>query len=465
MKNKIFLIAPLLLCSCAAEQSFSLSDITDRIESGDYKEVNAILEQNSANIDPVRMDSIKQTMDRLKADFPYTIEEGTKLIAEKYPFVTQEIVQKWIDFKYIEVKKFDGVPYMFRKAVSNLKRVVPELSIGDKHDSFVIQQGYEELAANAIAAAEKGIADTKTVTIKFTVDVKEREYQKKDLLRVWIPCPRESSRQSNFKLISSSDSVTFSEDSDHNSMYMEKRNPSGQAEHFEVVYSYDVKSQYVSPETIMNNKKAYDTESELYKKYTSSQYPHININEKMKNLAMSIVGTETDPFKQASLIYDWIDTNYPWAGAREYSTIPNIPEYVLNSKHGDCGQVSLLYITLLRNLGIPAKWESGFMLHPGRDGMHDWTEVYYEGIGWVPADMSFGNIQTAKDENIRNFYKTGLDFYRLAANNGYGDKFSPEKKFIRSETVDFQLGEVETTTQNLFYYKDWRPHYEIISIK
>ena len=74
--------------------------------------------------------------------------------------------------------------------------------------------------------------------------------------------------------------------------------------------------------------------------------------------------------------------------------------------------------------------------------MHDWAEVYYEGIGWVPVDMSYGLIETAKDKNVMEFYKTGLDFHRMASNKGVGGKLSPEKKFVRSETLDFQLGEV-----------------------
>ena len=48
----------------------------------------------------------------------------------------------------------------------------------------------------------------------------------------------------------------------------------------------------------------------------------------------------------------------------EYSTIENIPEYVLDNHKGDCGQVSLLFITLCRISGIPAHFQSGFMMHP-----------------------------------------------------------------------------------------------------
>ena len=185
----------------------------------------------------------------------------------------------------------------------------------------------------------------------------------------------------------------------------------------------------------------------------------------MRQLAKSIVGNETDPLRQASLIYEWEDTYFPWAGAREYSTIPCIPQYVLEMGHGDCGQVSLLYISLLRSLGIPARWESGYMLEEQSAGMHDWAEVYYEGIGWVPVDMSFGLLKSNREEAVMDFYKTGLDYMRFASNKGVGGILSPAKKWVRSETVDFQLGEVEWDGGNLFYYEDWQPKVEMISIE
>lgn len=62
----------------------------------------------------------------------------------------------------------------------------------------------------------------------------------------------------------------------------------------------------------------------------------------------------------------------------------NIPQFpifrntLLKIKHGDCGMVSLLFITLCRLNGIPAKWQSGFMMHPGDVNLHDWAEIYFE---------------------------------------------------------------------------------------
>ena len=89
------------------------------------------------------------------------------------------------------------------------------------------------------------------------------------------------------------------------------------------------------------------------------------------------------------------------------------------------------------------------MLHPGEVNLHDWSETYFEGIGWVPTDQSFGRSTLAT--SLHDYYKAGMDIYRMAANEGIGGEFSPKKTFIRSETVDSQTGEVEWRGGNLEY--------------
>ena len=153
-------------------------------------------------------------------------------------------------------------------------------------------------------------------------------------------------------------------------------------------------------------------------------------------------------------IYRYIAANYPWASALEYSTIANIPEYVIENRKGDCGQVALLLITMLRYKGIPARWQSGWMTHPGEVNLHDWAEVYFEGTGWIPVDISFGRGGAVPIKPSREFFMSGIDSYRLYINSDFSAKFFPRKRYPRSETVDFQRGEVETSNRNL-YFDEW----------
>ncbi len=459
--KKIYLIA---LCLPFLEIEAAVPEkIPFMIDAGEFGAVENIVDNPNHGMTTLEVDSILKIMSRIRSDFRITYNEGLQVIQDKYPFVTEANIKDWISKKYIEVKEIDGKCYMFRKSVSNLDRLVPELSKFRRNELIQEDLKNEKVAINAIhSAKENGLSFPKAVTLKYTAKVKADAVPAGEMVRVWLPFPIENERQSDIKLVSSSDKVTFSKGSIHNTVYMERKAEKGKPVNFEIVVSYKIRSQYYSPEFIMNNKKEYDKSSELYRKYTATEYPQVILTSEMRKLAKQIVGRETDPLMQASLVYDWIDAHFPWAGAREYSTIPNLAEYVLENGHGDCGQVSLLYITLLRSLGIPARWESGYAVEPNKVGMHDWAEVYYEGIGWVPVDMSYGLIETAKDKNVMEFYKTGLDFHRMASNKGVGGKLSPEKKFVRSETVDFQLGEVEWSGGNLFYYKDWTPDVELI---
>ena len=277
-----------------------------------------------------------------------------------------------------------------------------------------------------------------------------------------MPYPRRDSKsQQNIKLLSTSQKeyIISSDDYAHNSIYMEQRAKKGESTKFSYELSYRAYNQYfnISPESV----KPYNKESSLYKKYTAERESHVIFSDTIKKLTAEIIGDENNPYLKAKKIFYWINKNIPWASAREYSTIENIPEYVLNNNHGDCGQVSLLFITMARYAGIPAKWQSGWMMHPGNQNLHDWAEAYFEGYGWVPIDQSFGVTQTAEeDSDSKNFFTNGLDAYRYIVNDDFSGEFYPAKTHPRSETVDFQRGEVEWRGDNL-YFGRWRYKMEI----
>ena len=58
------------------------------------------------------------------------------------------------------------------------------------------------------------------------------------------------------------------------------------------------------------------------------------------------------------------------------------------------------------------------------------------------------------------FYFGGIDSWRLIVNSDYGMPLSPQKKYPRSDTVDFQRGEVEWAKGNV-YYDEWTNDMEV----
>ena len=436
----------------------------DNLHNGELKKAESILKsvpEKDRKKHYVLIDSIQETIDRVRLDFCVTPEEGKKQVRDKVDNVTDDLIDEWIGKKYIETMDIDGEQRWFRKAARNLMLIDRE-DFG-LYNKLNKKEAYKSLYNYYITTMSSpvdldNVRNWHLAQITFTLDVDADAVPAGEKIRAWLPFPFENGRQRNIKLLSTSHKPKMSKNSVHHTVYMEAVAEAGKPTHFEMTLSYEVGAQVFSYNNILLNMRPYKVKSKMYKEYTKSEYPHIIINDKMKALAHEIVGEEQNPLKRASMVYNWIVERYPWAGARDYSTIPNIPEYVLENGHGDCGQVTLLNITLLRALGIPARWESGWMLHPGDKNLHDWGEIYFEGIGWVPCDVSFG--RTVIGEVIQDYYKTGTDIYRFATNQGVHGKLSPEKKYIRCETVDFQLGEVEWRGGNLPMTK-WDSHLNI----
>lgn len=413
----------------------------------------------------IERDSASAIKSRLLSDFSLTMPQAREAINKRYKTdFNNEDIRSFADKHYIETKVIDGVERMHRKSVGNLALLNPEMNGGWKLRGASASP--KRIAyVDSVLAYYDGVnpaGGAHSVTYRFSIDVPYTPELKGDSLTVWMPYPLTGARQKHVRVLSTFPKRYIISDpslSDHRTISMTQAVTEGKTTHFEAVVSFENHGQYFDPDSIMAKMKPYDKSSDLYRKYTAVKRPHIIHSD----LAHQIVGSETNPFKQSEMVYDYIINRYPWAGAREYSTIECIPEYVLAEGHGDCGQVSLLYISLMRTLGVPARWESGWMLHPGETNLHDWAEVYFEGVGWVPVDVSFGRYIHASDPRARTFYSHGMDAHRLASNLAVGDRFDPVKRYVRSETVDAQLGEVECSKGNLFY-PAWKQNMQIIDI-
>lgn len=409
-------------------------------------------------------DSAAAIKSRIRADFPWTVDEFAERVRQHDPTLTRATIDTLILNNYVETMVIDDTVRVFRKGLRNLYYLDPARNEGWHHRGA--NPGERRLSyVDSVIDWSRGTNPTggaHRVHYRFSVAVPYHEAIAGDTLRVWMPVPMNTARQSDFRLLNASQPGYVLSDgrSVHNTIYFEGPAPApGDTARFSYEAEFTTTGQFFPEEYILANLKPYDKNSELYKKYTAVEAPHI-VN--LPSLARAIAGDETNPYRISEKVFDFI-SYFPWAGAREYSTIDCIPTYVLHEGHGDCGQVSLLYISLMRTLGIPTRWESGWMIHPGEKNFHDWAEVYFEGIGWVPVDTSFGRYSTGKRRETIGFYSHGMDAHRFATNQGIAGELYPPKRYVRSETVDFQAGEVETGRGNL-YWPGWDSHLELISV-
>lgn len=449
-KTIMSVLAATLAASAMTVQADWKSDVRELINEGEFTAARAVIAALPSDVkasEPYAVDSAMKIMSRIEYDFSISPEKGSAMVRERRPGTTDAEIADWIDHKYIEVKNIDGEQRWMRKAVRNLWLLNPELVEATPDDTVSLNNYLACIDKIKSAPMDANHCNNwQRITLKFILDVKADAVPAGELINAWLPVPLTSARQRNFRVLDSNRPVIYSQSSPHHTVMLSAVAEAGTPTHFEITLSYETAAQWYSREYLLEHLKPYDTTSATYRKYIGSDGRHINISDDLRQLAREVVGNEENPVMQSALVYDWIVSRYPWAGARDYGTIPDIPHYVIENNHGDCGQVALLYITMMRSLGVPARWESGWMLHPWDKNWHDWAETYFEGIGWVPTDVSFGrNPNPTK----RTFYKTGIDMYRYATNSDYGCPLDPVKLYLRSEPVDFQAGEAEWRGGNI----------------
>ena len=412
----------------------------------------------------------RDLQERLATDFCRTREQVKEFIVKYIPDVTEAQIDGWTASGKLENMEIGGKAMYFRNAAPNLLRMLglygQELGGDEKADMINIPEVLE--GGGTIAAPKR-------MRVKYTLTVRADAVPDGETVRCWLPYPRaDVARQTDVQFIragakASSDHYFYTETTDsqliafspgeyaHSTLYMEIPACKGQPVTFTEEFEYTSAGEYFRD--LEHRVQPYDKESALYKTYTAEREKHIIFTPRIRELADSLTAGIDNPYLQAKAIFTWIDANFPWASAREYSTLDNIPEYVLANGHGDCGQVTLTFLTMCRYKGIPGHFQSGFMMHPGAWNMHDWAELYFEGVGWVPADQSFGRPVYATGDYLRKyplsdyFFLGGIDSWRMVVNQDFGMDLYPAKTYPRSETVDFQRGEVEWAGGNLYFPK------------
>jgi hypothetical protein len=108
--------------------------------------------------------------------------------------------------------------------------------------------------------------------------------------------------------------------------------------------------------------------------FMQSDHPRI------RALARQIVAGETDAYKAAVRIKDWV---YGHIAKEPTVSIPNALE-VLRTRKGDCNEHTVLFNALARAAGIPARTAVGVVYLRGAFYYHAWSEVW---LGeWVTLD-------------------------------------------------------------------------------
>lgn len=458
------LIILLFGCRTASDSYQLLEDLQENLDFGNISTViltvDSLKKVSSENNDVLHIaDSLSQIAERINLDFSVNEDQVKERIEKTLGPVSVNDILNWEKKGWLEWRMIDGKKKYFNRAASNLVLIKKFHEQKDERlkeigndPAMIFRLKHTEQVLKASGNRNEPVEPVK-MKITYTISVNPDAVPDGEKIRCWMPWPKVGlPRQNGVELLSTSNpEYSIAPDTSiHSTIYMEESAKKGIPTIFQISYTYISYAQHFNMSEIKILPYKKDTFD--YIKYTSEKLPNICFTDNVKHIADSITKGDDNPASKVRKIYSWFKETIPWTGALEYSTIPNIPEYVIKNMRGDCGEQVFLFISMLRYKGIPARWQSGWEMTPNDENLHDWSEVYYEGTGWIPVDVMY-DLQKSDNETLKDYFLSGIDAYRLIVNNGVEGPLHPEKQFLRSEPYDFQRGEVEWKGGNLYFDK------------
>lgn len=432
-------------------------DVKNLVTYGDFKRANKLIgiymDRNISIMLKERLDFERHRMEILKKEYIYTYDDALKMAQEKIKDFTKEELDNLKDQRYADWIYIDGKVMFHLMFLENISKVSKQRLINqDNNDKRSML--LDEIVDDMIEKGEKRYF----IHVKTGVKLKKEGSRINETVRVHLPIPQNAIQIRNIKILNTSHKpkVISLETYPQRTIYFEEKVKGEDV--FTVEYSYENHVKY----TELDYEKVSDVQPKFY---TEEWLPHIAFTPFLVDLAKEIVGNETNPLRKARKIYDYITKNVQYSYVRPYVAILSIPEYAAYNLKGDCGVQALLFITLCRIAGIPARWQSGLYVNPYSIGCHDWAQFYVEPYGWLFADLSFGGSAYRNNNGKRwNFYFGNLDPFRMVANSAFQYEFLPKKNFLRSDPYDNQIGEVEYLDEAVYSGDEFESIKEIIDI-
>jgi hypothetical protein len=148
-----------------------------------------------------------------------------------------------------------------------------------------------------------------------------------------------------------------------------------------------------------------------YSPYLKS-YEITDISDEIASTASELAKGEDDAFVVVSKLAGWVEQNVKYDLSTTTADASQKSTWVMENRVGVCDELTSLFISMSRSVGIPARFVSGVSysnvnLQNDGWGPHGWAEVYLPEAGWVPVDVTYRELGFVDATHIK--LKTSVD--------------------------------------------------------
>ena len=386
-------------------------------------------------------------IDELPRSYPYSEEAAFARLQAAIDGFTPEEMQALRDDGTLDFIFIDGKPFYKDDCLESLIKTRVDMNprIRDEEALKAKYRNFADLDAIIARMKQKGHLHLRMrMRTRLTIAPEARRIGER--VHVYMTLPTRDAQCTPGEVITEPVAKRIAApDHPQRTAYFEETDREGLT--FSSEFTFDIDAPYIDPkpEEVLCEQPHFDTEEML---------PQIRFTPFIRALAAELKGGETNPLIIARRFYDYATTNTCYRYVPPYFTKTQIPEYFGAGQRGDCGMHALLFITLCRCAGIPARWQAGLYAKPGSVGNHDWAMFYIAPYGWLFADASFGGAAYREGHLDRwNFYFGNLEPWRMVANRDFQQQFDPPMPLLRRDPYDNQSGEVYYADRALGYHE------------
>lgn len=412
-------------------------DILRKKMAGDLEgAARAIRARLAGDLPRLHRDRLELELERLRrlpSHYPWTKAEILQKTRELIPAMTEEWFDSLEDQGRIDFIYLNGEKRYFIRAHRTLARFKaitgkPESSVSAWLDPMIA------------VIKEKGIL-RRRITLETSLKLEEDRFVPGDYV-CHMPFPIPCAQQSRIALLAGDPDLITPEDAGARTAVW--RGHLENPREFKLRYCYDAEIRYADPlHRPAPEQPLYPREKPVCPEDLQEEGNWIRFTPWLRELCSEITEGVSTPVEKAKRIYDFVTTKVNYAFQRDYFNLDDPACHCALNFTGDCGLQALLFITLCRISGIPARWQSGLDVEADTAGDHDWAQFWLDGWGWLFADPSFGGGGfRCGNEERRAFYFGNIDPMRMAANRQFAAPFAIPLGAVRIDPMDNQEGEI-----------------------